>query len=227
MLDTYYCVLAESTGEKDKEDIQTRWEDIQKEVVGLISYRISNCNCRWYNEANLDTLEAVYRFSPQEYDSIFYLPHQGILAEVFFLNACLQNGIDCVPCRGSQDIKGKDFVLSDSLGDEYVDVTINKKRKSIKRKIRKDSCPTLLLPWTYKPSNNGNLPLSYAAQYLKSGGFDGKGFLARTLDLNIILLQDIRDGKYSDSNGSFPTQREQHYENNLEKILYLLRDSIY
>jgi hypothetical protein len=233
LLDPCYCVLTERLHSKDKNDIETNWSDIKDDLVNLINYRLSTSECYWYNQANLETLSIVERFAPVECDSVNFLP-QGILAEVFFQNACIQNGIKCEPCFGSEDVEGMDFIISNGLGEKYIDVSINFSNRSIRRKVKRGTTPTLFLPWTYKSATNGRPTMSYAYEYLRSGAFDGKGFLTRALDLNINLLEYIRADMLNNGNGkkikgkkdSGFSCSDKEYIYDMEGVLYLIRANI-
>ena len=232
MLDPCYCVLVESSGEKDKEDVRTNWLDIKEDLVNLLSHRVSTSDYPWYNENYLDCLSMIQRFSPETSDSINFLP-QGILGEVFFLNACRQNGIRCEPCFGGDDVDGMDFKLTDSIGDKYVDVTINLSNRGVHRKINRNTFPTIFLPWTYRNANSVHPRITYAHQYMRSGSFDGREFLERTVDINYEILccikrelfgdEKVKSKKICGKNYSDFSGSDIPYVYEMEEVLYMIR----
>ena len=235
MLDPYYCVLVESSGQKDKDDVLTNWLDIKDDLVELLEFRLDTSDCSWYNESYLDCLSMVENFTPQDSSSINFLP-QGILAEVFFQNACRQSGILCEPSFGGDDIAGMDFKLTDAIGDKFVDVTINLSNNGVRKKINRDTYPTLFLPWTYRKHNGKHPTITYAHQYMRSGGFDGKEFLERAVGINEGILdclkrevfrnERIKDEKICGKSYSNLSGSDVSYVYEMEEVLYMIRGNI-
>ncbi len=188
MLATYPGIIEKRT---ETDGLDSNWIDLKGELLQLAQYRVDTVQQKWYRDVYIEYMMDIDSFYPTRYSEINRLP-QGILAEVFFLNACRQNMFNCVPSYGEEDIMGADFKLT--YGDEtrFFDVSINTSGRSMKKKVKEGTFPTLFLPWKKDFSDNGDGPITYAERYLKYGRFDGKTFLHSILDSNYIVLDSLK-----------------------------------
>jgi len=150
---------------------------------------------------------------------------------VFFLNACKQNGIDCNPSCGDEDVMGADFYLTYGKETRFFDVTTNTFAKSVSKKVREGTFPSLFIPWAYR--NNGKP--SYAEDYLREGKFNGTQFLHNILDVNYVMLDSLRRKVWRNQDVDRKLFGDEvldlsrcgiQYLNHLDGILYLIRKAM-
>jgi len=185
LLDTYRHTLEI---ERDC-DIQSNWQDIKEDIVEVVEYRIESTQQSWYRKVYTDCLRLVDRFDPHEPQDINHFP-QGILAEVFFMNACRQVGLNCIPSYGEEDIIGADFKIINGE-TRFLDVTMNTSSSNLVYKIKEGTFPTLFLPWRAAKSPQGT-NMSFAYVYLDRGSFNGRAFLYSTISSNMEILHCLK-----------------------------------
>lgn len=198
----------------------------------MMDYRISSCNSNWYVDLYSNFFERVKDFNPYHPQEVDLLP-QGVLAEFFFMDACKQNGIECNPCIGDDDVMGIDFGISKYNETRFVDVSLNVSRSSISRKTKEWRVATLFLPW--RVQREGEHYKSYAHQYLDSGYFDGYTFLNMIISANYVLLDGLKRNVWRGENVVREILRRQYsdfsgsgiqYVRSLDGVLLLLRRSL-
>ena len=178
-----------------------RWGTLRSKVLGLIDFRLSNGDPRqWYIDHYLYDQEL---FENAKYIDAPYWVNRvpnGILGEIFFLDACEQLGIHCYPTAGDEDAWGTDFkIISRNDGStRFLDVTINMSERGLKQKNKAGTFPTVFVPWHIDYSNRRNSP-SYAHHYLSTGEFDSYQFMDDILTFNYNNLHDLRRNVWRDS----------------------------
>lgn len=230
MLDTYTPILEKEITEQ--ESLVRNWSDIKHEVKQLLEYRIYSSNMEKYKERCEEIIFYMDEFYPITSSEIDYLP-QGILAEVFFLNACKQNDIRCKPCTGDEDLKGVDFKIVNKKERKFFDVSINCNPEIVRQKISGDRSPTLFLPWNDIDNSNGVRYISFARKYIESGTFNGKEFLQRVIQSgnyrSKCLKKAIQEEKKSNSKNNVYSQyfgSSTEYIEELDSLLLLLSKSL-
>jgi hypothetical protein len=229
LLDTYTPIFEKEVTEQ--ESLVRNWNDIKHEVQEVIEYRLYSSNKKWYKDRYEETLFYVNEFYPLTSRDVDYLP-QGILAEVFFLNACKQNGIRCKPCTGDEDVRGADFKIVSRGERSFFDVSMNSDPEIFKQKIDgSNRYPTLFLGWLEQESTNGKQYVSYASKYLEEGYFNGREFLQRVITSGNYhskclkrAIEEEKRGKgcsYSQFSGS-----SIEYIEELDRVLSLLSKNI-
>ena len=229
MLDIYTPILEKEVAKE--ESLVRNWNDIKHEVQEVVEYRIYSSNKGWYKDAYEENLFYINEFYPTTSRDIDYLP-QGILAEVFFLNACKQNRIHCKACTGDEDVRGADFKIVSKKERRFFDVSMNSDPEVFQQKIQGSKrYPTLFLPWVEQEKSNGRQYRSYASKYLESGVFNGREFLQRVITSGNYnskclkrALQEERRGKgcaYSQFSGC-----SEEYIEELDGVLRVLSSNL-
>lgn len=173
-------------------------------------------------------------FTPKRASEINSLP-QGLIAEVFFLNACRQSAIDCEPSFGDEDVLGADFKITHGNETRFFDVSINTSGRSVKKKVKEGTFPTLFLPWKESLDGSSSSCMTYAEKYLKYGTFDGRNFLCQIISSNYFVLDSLRRRVWRNED---PLKKVFNHESvdlsesgiqyvrNLDGVLMLLRRAI-
>ncbi len=217
------------------DEIDRNWGDLKTELLYLTEYRLESANNRWYKKFCVQHINDIIHFSPKTYRDINRLP-QGLLAEVFFLNACQQEAIDCVPSFGEEDLKGVDFKIISNDEEYYFDVSINTSKENLEKKIKEGSFPTLFIPWKRKYIDDENPYMTYAERYLKYGLFEGNSFLKNIVSKNSELLDCLSSKILSKKNHKRKVFNNEgidlsvsgiKYALNLKDVLEIVRRSIY
>jgi len=228
LLDTYIPTFEKEVTEQ--ESLVRNWNDIKHEVQELVEYRLYSSNKGWYKDRYEESLFYINEFYPLTSRDINYLP-QGILAEVFFLNACKQNGVYCKACTGDEDVRGADFKIVNKKEKRFFDVSMNSNPEVFHKKINGNTYPTLFLPWIGQESNNGGGYTSYAVKYLESGIFKGRDFLQRVITsgnynskcLKRALKEEERGKSFSDSQFSGSSIE---YVEELDEVLRIINSNL-
>ena len=228
MLDTYTPIIEKELTKE--ESLVRNWNDIKHEVQDVIEYRLYSSNREWYKQAYEESLFYINEFYPTTSKDIDYLP-QGILAEVFFLNACKQTGIRCKPCTGDEDVRGADFKIVSKKERKFFDVSMNSNPEVFHKKINGNTYPTLFLPWSEIDDCNGDRCTTFAIKYLESGTFNGRVFLQRVITSGNYnskclksALKEEKKGKgcsYSQFSGS-----SREYIQELDDVLRILSSNL-
>lgn len=207
-------------------------ENLKQDLYDLVEYRLSTTSKSkdWYRNAYVSNLMDIDSLCIDRGFKSLNRMSQGLLSEVFFLNACKQNGIECVPSTGDEDIMGIDFKIEDDKDTRFLDVTVNISEKGLTSNLKDWNFPVLFIPW-----RNSWSGMSSAEAYLRYGIFNGKKFLNRIYRYNSgvrdILKQDIRN---RDINCVFRKNKREvkypdagvGYINNLEGVISLLGRSL-
>lgn len=210
------------TGERT---LQQRWDKVSSSVCSLIDYRFQyGSKERWYID-NYTALKQEFLETPslERASEINQFPG-GILAEVFFMQACNQLGIYCEPTSGDEDVFGVDFKIEDDFETRFLDVSINISSLGLRKKNRDGTFPTLFIPWNVKKNVNGYSP-SYAEHYLSTGLFNGKKFFNSILDYNYSNLHNLKKSVWNDARigEGYMSLNGIQYIKNLEGILGMIR----
>lgn len=215
----------EATYDEDINTPQRRWDGVRYQVCDLMQYRIDNGSSpKWYIDA---CVEDIYLFGEAvELDDLSDLKDfpNGSIAEVFFMEACRDLGIECTPACGEEDILGVDFMISNGFDTRFLDVTINISNRGFKRKNKAGTFPTLFIPWTISDS----LPISYAYRYIETGEFYSDEFISEILTFNYKNLHNLRKDVWTDSpkgDGYMSLEGVQYLEN-LEGSLKILKSAL-
>lgn len=228
MIETNIYTCAETN------DIDRNWEDLQTEILYLTQYRLESTKDRWYRDIYTEYISKVRCFSPNIYTDINKLP-QGILGEVFFLNACQQKGVDCSPCFGDEDEIGADFKIRHNGEISFFDVSINTSRESMKKKTREGSFPTLFIPWKREYIDDMNPYMTYAERYMRYGIFDSDSFFKDVISSNYdvfhflkrkILRKENKNTKIFDNENVNLSGSGIKYLLNLKDLLILLKKEL-
>lgn len=202
-----------------------RWNILRHKVCELVDYRIRNGNPpRWYRDACIDSREKFERVSILEnVNDIDRFPN-GILGEVFFMEACNNVGIECTPTYGDVDTWGADFMITNGKETRFIDVSINTSYRGLRKKNREGTFPTLFIPW--HSADNGFQ--SYACHYLRTGEFDSNNFISDTVSYNYHNLHTLRKDVWSDGQvvDSYMDLYGIRYLESLEGSINMLRSSI-
>lgn len=214
--------------------IDSNWIGLKDELLAFTQYRIDSAQHQWYRDAYMGYMIDIYDFSPKRASEINSLP-QGILGEVFFLNACKQNGIQCDPTFGEEDVLGADFKITNGKETRFFDVSVNTSERGFKKKVKEGTFPTLFIPWKAEDLQSGNRNMSYAERYMKYGTFDGKRFLHSILTSNYLVLDCIKrkvwrsqdtDRKLFNNDSVDVSAGGIQYIRSLEGVLILMRKSL-
>ncbi len=173
------------------DEIDRNWGNVQTEILNLAQYRLESTRDKWYRDICTEYISKVTCFSPKIYTDINKLP-QGILGEVFFLNACKQKGVDCTPCFGDEDQIGVDFKIRHNGEISFFDVSINTSKESMKRKTKEGSFPTLFIPWKREYIDDENPYMTYAERYLRYGIFDSESFFRDVISSNYDVFHFLK-----------------------------------
>lgn len=205
-----------------------RWNELRSRVLDLIDCRLAEGNPRqWYIDQYL--VNKIFFESVKSIDAPYQVKRvpNGILGEVFFLEACKYFGFPCVPTGGDVDSLGADFRLTSRDGTEtrFVDVTINTSNKGLKQKNKVGTFPTLFIPWNIKYDNEEN-SFSYAEEYLRTGEFNKNMFLDDILTFNYCNLHNLKKSVWRDSptGEGYMAQDGVVYIRNLEGVLEILKE---
>lgn len=217
---------------KSSEILDSNWCSLQNSLLELLVYKISTSDMDWYVDGYSNFFSRVENLKLNHPQQVDLIP-QGLLAEVFFMNACEQSGFECCPSVGNEDAKGVDFVLSKYGFTKYVDVTLNFSKSSLRRKTKEWRVPTLFLPWRIHHTKKHIT--SYAQEYLATGRFDGKEYLDSVVTINYSFLDGLRRNVWRGENVVRNILRKQftdfsgsgfQYVKNLENTLLLIREGI-
>ncbi len=229
MLKTDTTLLRTPVYEEEQAPYQQRWEELRARACALIDYRLEQgSRYEWYEECFLDTKREFEELDeiedPREVNEV----SRGILAEVFFMEACLSLCLKCTPASADEDVWGQDFKLSGFGETRFLDVTINNSSKGLRKKNRAGTFPTIFIPWQIDGSKNRDIP-TYAQWYIETGQFDPKEFIRAIVDYNKrnlhILRQSVwRDGKVEE--GGYMGLDGILYLQNLEGVLRILERAI-
>lgn len=205
--------------------LQQRWDKVSSSVCSLIDYRFQyGSKEKWYTD-NYTAIKQEFLERPylEKVSEINQYPG-GILAEVFFMQACNQIGIYCEPTSGDEDVFGVDFKIEDDFETRFLDVSINVSSKGLSKKNRDGTFPTLFIPWAVKKNVNGYSP-SYAEYYLSTGLFNGKEFFNSILDYNYSNLHDLKKSVWNDGKlgEGYMSLNGIQYLKHLEGILGMIR----
>jgi predicted membrane-bound dolichyl-phosphate-mannose-protein mannosyltransferase len=173
------------------DEIDRNWGNVQTEILNLAQYRLESTRDKWYRDICTEYMSKFTCFSPKIYTDINKLP-QGILGEVFFLNACQQKGIDCIPCFGNEDEIGADFKITHNSETCFFDVSINTSKESIMKKTKEGSFPTLFIPWKRTYIDDENPYMTYAERYMRYGIFDSTSFFENVISSNYEVFDCLR-----------------------------------
>lgn len=205
-----------------------RWDILRSKVLGLIDFRLENGNpSQWYIDHYLYNKDLFEKASHIE--EVYWVNRvpNGILAEVFFLDACEYFGFHCVPTGGDEDSWGADFKLESRDGSQtrFVDVTINTSERGLRQKNVVGTFPTLFIPWHTDYYNQRHSP-TYAEEYLRTGTFDADMFVDGILTFNYRNLHDLRRSVWRDSpwGEGYMAQDGITYLRNLEGVLDILKE---
>lgn len=148
---------------------------------------------RGFNRGIQNELDYYNEFSFSEIPNTEEIP-SGRLAEIFFLVATNQIGLDCSICAGDDDAMGKDFIIKHGNCTSGIDVTINCYPIDVSKKILKSKTPVIFLPWdTYNTKNGANS--NYLGRYIDTGVFNGREYLEIVYSMNNKIYENIRSGK--------------------------------
>ncbi len=204
---------------------QRRWDGVRYEVCDLMEYRIENGSSpQWYRDACIDN---IYIFGNavelNDVSDLNRLPN-GFIAEVFFMEACRDLGIECTPTCGEEDTWGVDFKISNGFDTRFLDVTIDTSNSGFRRKNRAGTFPTLFIPWSISHS----FSRSYAYRYIETGEFYSDEFISKIVSFNYKNLHNLRKDVWSDcpNSGSYMSLEGVHYLENLEGILEILKSAL-
>lgn len=214
------------------------WQSLREEAVNLLEFRISTSTKEWYKEGWLtqrNIFEATEELDDSSDVNCF---SKGVLAEIFFLNACENQGIQCYMTEGDEDAWGADFKILHNGEVRFVDVSVDASPKGIERKSSTTSFPTLFLPWfvntnsLFQPQKRN---ISYAEKYVREGKFDSSEYIRQVLGINYEMLdhlkkyvwRGIKPGSRIFSEKEFSLKKAGIvYVNNLEGSLLLIRKSM-
>ncbi len=206
----------------EENTVQSRWNKIRNEVCSLIDYRLEYGSCgKWYEENYLSVkqefLEMPFINYPEE---INYLT-SGIVGEVFFMEACKNIGLSCVPTRGDEDIWGVDFKIDNGIETRFLDVSINTSSKGLQKKNRAGTFPTVFIPWRTNSVGKKN-GVSYSEKYISTGVFDQRKFMSELIDYNNSNLHLLRKSVWKDE--GYMALEGIQYIKNLEGIIDMLKE---
>ncbi len=205
--------------------LQQRWDKVSSSVCSLIDYRFQyGSKEKWYRDNYTAVKQEFLELPSLERASEINQFPGGILAEVFFMQACNQVGIYCEPTSGDEDVFGVDFKIEDDCETRFLDVSINVSSKGLSKKNRDGTFPTLFVPWSVKSNTNGYSP-SYAEYYLSTGLFNGKEFFNSILDYNYENLHKLRKSVWKDAKWGegYMSLNGIQYLKNLEGILEMIK----
>lgn len=220
--------------QNDVEEIERNWVDLKTELLYLTEYRLDSTSNKWYKKFCIHYINDISDFSPKTYKDINRLP-QGLLSEVFFLNACQQQAIDCVPSFGEEDVRGVDFKINSWEEEYYFDVSINTSKQNLEKKIKEGSYPTLFIPWKRTYIDDEDPYMTYAERYMKYGIFEGNSFLRNVVSCNYELLDCLRskllskkyhDRKIFNNEGVDLSVSGIKYTLNLKDVLELIKKGL-
>ena len=179
-----------------RKTFQDRWKEIRELSLDLINHRLCNgIPDKWYKDIFLAHREA---FKGREYIKNAFDANSvsnGMLGEVFFMEACRSLNIYCVPTCGLEDEWGADFKISDGVDTRFLDVTINLSNENLRKKNRSGTFPTVFVPW-YLGKDRSQ---SYATRYIETGEFDYETFINNILSYNYHNLHILRKNVWNDS----------------------------
>jgi len=153
--------------------------NLKNDLIEYVEKKIDSTSKEWYRNVYIGYLIDIDYLSCNGSVSGIDNISQGLLSEVFFLNACNQIGMNCVPSSGDEDIIGIDFRLMDSKEARFFDISIRNKEKFMRKDIQEGNFPVLYIPW-----RNKEWGMSYAEAYIRFGKFNGRRFLERALLFN-------------------------------------------
>ncbi|MGI6423050.1 MAG: hypothetical protein ACOX0X_00295 [Candidatus Dojkabacteria bacterium] len=208
-----------------KEALQQRWERLSSDVSDFIDLRLRDgASEPWYDFYLIDMICGLEKVPYLNHASEVNEFPAGIFAEVFFMKACNEVGLNCVPTIGREDMKGVDFEIGDGSETRFVDVTVNTSEEALKEKSKVWKVPTIFIPWGVKNSGNGYTP-SYAEHYLATGKFEGSEFLNSILDFNYSNLHFLTKAVWSDGKDTDRKMRLNgiQYIKNLKGVLKMIR----
>ena len=181
--------------------LSKRWDLLEKKALELVTFRLSKRNLKkQYVDCCLRGQELFEIARDIKDPSSLDNAPNGILGEVFFLDACNQLGIYCCPTTGDEDAMGADFKIrsKDGIDTRFLDVTINITERGLKKKNKAGTFPTVFIPWYMNHSNRRNSP-SYARHYLATGEFDSSWFMRSILAFNYDNLRRLEENVWKDS----------------------------
>ena len=181
--------------------LSERWDSLRTKVLGLVDSRLSNGRpINSYTVHNMRLIEFFMNpIGTEDPSSLDKVPN-GILGEVFFLDACEQLGIYCCPTTGDEDALGADFKIRsrDGIDTRFLDVSIKISERGLEQKNRAGTFPTVFIPWYTDYSSRRKYP-SYAQHYLSTGEFDSYQFMNGILTFNKRNLRCLEKNVWEDS----------------------------
>ena len=209
----------------EEDTLQNRWNEIRNEVCSLIDYRLEYGSCeKWYKDNYLavkqEFLEMPFIDHPSEINK---LP-SGIVGEVFFMEACNKEGLNCVPTHGDEDVWGADFKIDNGKETRFLDVSINISSKGLQKKNRVGTFPTIFIPWKTNSMGNRN-GVSYSEKYLCTGMFNRKRFISDILNYNNSNLHLLQKSVWKDADWGegYMALEGIQYLKNLKGTILMLR----